>query len=131
MKTQLLCTFTNLNKYKKTIRDVLDFYDIVFGKIYVLQNLEVNDELLLTYNINSSNLGTSYYENTISVHRKKDTNTLYTINSLNQLIKNLNNGKLDVNYSVNWSDYKNSVLLTTTLDSFKIISTKLHNIIEI
>ena len=27
-------------------------------------------------------------ENTILVHRKKETNTLYTINALNELIKN-------------------------------------------
>jgi hypothetical protein len=39
--------------------------------------------------------------NTILVHRKKETNTLYTINALNELIKKLNGGVVDIAYKVN------------------------------
>jgi len=39
-------------------------------------------------------------KNTISLHRKKITNTLYTINALNELIKTINNGVLDTKYQV-------------------------------
>jgi hypothetical protein len=41
--------------------------------------------------------------NTILLHRKKETNSLYTINALNTLIKSLNNGFLDKNYMVDWN----------------------------
>jgi hypothetical protein len=107
-------------------------YEIVFGKIYVLQNQDNLDELLLTYNINADSISIkSFHKDTISVHRKKDFNTLYTINSMNELIKNLNNGILDTKYPINWSDYKNSILLVDQQTSIKIIPTKLHQIIKI
>ena len=46
---------------------------------------------------------------TISLHRKKNTNTLYTINALNDLIRELNAGKLDKTYPIKWENYKNSL----------------------
>ena len=132
MKTQLLCTFTDITNYADEIGEITKFYNVVFGKVYLLQNRNNVNELLLTYNINSDNIKTnSFYPNTISVHRKKDSNTLYTINSLNELIKKLNNGVLDVHYSVNWSNYKNSVLLTDSTLGIKIVPTKLYQIVKI
>ena len=133
MNTQLLCTFTNINNYSDIISDVRNFYSIVFGKVYVLQNKNNLDELLLTYNIDADKIITKkFYVDTISVHRKKNSNTLYTINSLNQLIKELNNGKLDINFSIDWNLYKNSVLLTDTISGrIKILPTKLYQIIKI
>ena len=132
MKTQLLCTFTNIQNYSHEIESIHKMYEIVFGKIYVLQNQDNLDELLLTYNINADSISIkSFHKDTISVHRKKDFNTLYTINSMNELIKNLNNGILDTKYPINWSDYKNSILLVDQQTSIKIIPTKLHQIIKI
>ena len=131
MNTQLLCTFTNINNYSDIISDVRNFYSIVFGKVYVLQNKNNLDELLLTYNIDADKITTKkFYVDTISVHRKKNSNTLYTINSLNQLIKELNNGKLDINFSIDWNLYKNSVLLTDGT-SYKKVKTRLFKIISI
>ena len=52
-------------------------------------------------------------DNTISIHRRKENNVLYTINGLNYLIKSLNNNILDKEYKVNWDDYSNSALLVT------------------
>jgi hypothetical protein len=47
---------------------------------------------MLTYNVDLGNTkGEFAIGNTILVHRKKQTNTLYTINALNELIKSLNN----------------------------------------
>jgi len=134
MRTQLLCTFSKISEYSNTIENIKNFYKILFNKVYVLQNKDNVNELLLTYNIDSSTLNTSsFFPNTISVHRKKDSNTIYTINSLNALIKTLNNGILDQNYMVNWNDYTNSILLTdtTTSDALKIVPTKLFKIIKI
>jgi len=132
MKTQLLCTFTDINNYSNAIDGVTKFYDVVFGKVYLLQNKDNVNEILLTYNINVDNINVkSFYPNTISVHRKKDSNTLYTINSLNELIKQLNNGILDTRYSVDWRNYENSVLLTDPVTGIKLIPTKLYQIIKI
>jgi len=103
-----------------------------FGKVYLLQNKDNVNEILLTYNINVDNISVkSFYPNTISVHRKKDSNTLYTINSLNELIKQLNNGILDTRYSVNWKNYENTILLTDPVMGIKLIPTKLYQIIKI
>jgi hypothetical protein len=114
------------------ISDVQKFYKIIFGKVYLLKNQDNVNELLLTYNINADNINSnSFYPNTISVHRKKDSNTLYTINSLNELIKKLNNGVLDTNYVVNWKDYENCVLLTDSTYGVRTVSTKLYQIIKI
>ena len=44
---------------------------------------------MLTYNIDSPT-DILQLPNTILVHRKKQTNTLYTINALNEVIKYLN-----------------------------------------
>ena len=59
----------------------------MYNKIFVLE-VKDNNEFVLTYNIEMSNLA-SIPENTILVHRKKESNTLYTINALNELIKKL------------------------------------------
>jgi hypothetical protein len=132
MKTQLLCTFTDINNYSNAIDGVTKFYDVVFGKVYLLQNKDNVNEILLTYNINVDNISVkSFYPNTISVHRKKDSNTLYTINSLNELIKQLNNGILDTRYSVDWKNYENTILLTDPVTGIKLIPTKLYQIIKI
>lgn len=131
MKTQLLCTFSTTDNYSTVINEIVNFYDILFGKVYILQNIDDLDSLLLTYNIDPSKVnGNMFYEDTISVHRKKDTNTLYTINSLNALIKDLNGGIVDHNYSVDWNQYKNCILLTDE-SSYKMISTKLFKIVKV
>ena len=131
MKTQLLATFTT----KKDIESVIDLikqsYDIVFDKIYVLQNEENVEELLCTYNANNSQ-GIDYnsVENTISLHRKKHSNTLYTINALNELIKNLNNGVLNKDYIVPWENFKNMILVTNS-EGLNRISTRIFKIINV
>jgi hypothetical protein len=67
--------------------------------------------------------------NTILLHRKKESNTLYTINALNTLIKDLNGGILDKSYMVNWNDYKNSILLTDG-PNLRKLDTAIHKIID-
>ena len=131
MNTQLLCTFSTTNGYSEVVDAVVKFYDVLFGKVYILQNVDELDSLMLTYNIDPSKVnGNSFYADTISVHRKKDTNTLYTINSLNALIRDLNGGVSDHHYSVDWDQYKNCILLTDEF-SYRKISTKLFKIVKI
>ena len=67
---------------------------------------------------------------TIMAHRKKETNTLYTINALNRLIRNLNNGEMDKLYPIDWNSYRNYMILTDG-DGFKIMKTNLFRIIDV
>ena len=52
-----------------------------------------------------------FLPDSIMVHRKKETNTIYTINALNELIINLNNGVLDKKYPIEWGRYKDMMIL--------------------
>ena len=128
MKTKLLCTFTDMHSYDAELESIKKYYDIVFDKIFILQDVDDLNSLMLTYNINQDTFNTSnFYKNTISVHRKKDSNTLYTINSLNALIKKLNNGILNNNFVIDWNVYRNKILLVDG-DSYREVNTRLYNI---
>ena len=131
MKTQLLCTFTTKKDYEKTIENIKDSYDIVFNKIYVLQNENEVEELICTYNVNmNSDIDYNKVKGTISLHRKKYTNSLYTINALNELIKNLNNGVLDNDFIVPWENFRN-MLLVTNSEGLNRINTRIYKIISV
>ena len=91
MRTQLLATFTTKKDIDDTIKSITSAYEIVFDKVYVLQNEDDVNELICTYNIDSNKtVDFNDVKGTISLHRKKQTNTLYTINALNCIIKDLN-----------------------------------------
>ena len=131
MKTQLLCTFTTQFNLEQTIRDITKNFKIVFDKIYVLQNEEKPKELICTYNVNQDDdIDFNLVKNTISLHRKKITNTLYTINALNELIKIINNGVLDTTYQVPWDLYKNMILISNK-EGLSRIPTRILKIIDL
>ena len=100
----------------------------MFNKIYVLQNEENPYQLYLTYNVEFDRRG-KYLPKTISMHRKKHTNTLYTINALNELIKG-HTGGYDESYEVDWDEYYNTMILTSS-EGIKLISTRIFKIIEL
>ena len=130
MKTQLLCTFTTKEKLQTTLQEIRETYHIVYNYIYVLQNKSDLDELFVTYNIDTAFKPDKPLGDTILVHRKKQTNTLYTINALNELIKSLNNGVLDKRFPIEWNDYRNCILLIQT-EGFNRIDTKVKEIINL
>ena len=130
MKTQLLCSFTNKRNLEQTIADINKHFTIVYEKIYVLQNEEKNNELICTYNVaNNSDLDFTLVKKTISLHRKKLTNTLYTINALNEIIKNINNGVLDPTLQIPWDVYSNKILITNK-EGLSVIPTRILKIIN-
>lgn len=129
MDNKLYCTFVHTtNDVDKVIDRILDEYDIFHNRLFILKILD-EEKFIITYNIINppNNL---YLYDTILVHRKKQTNTLYTINALNEVIKYHNDGYLDISFKVNWDLYRNSLLLTKA-DGFKKMKTRLENIIEI
>ena len=130
MNNRLYCTFTTPNNIEEITSTIQTSYVILFNKIFVLESLD-GEKIMLTYNVDMGNSSSEFLvSNTILVHRKKQTNTLYTINALNELIKSLNNGYLDKSYRVNWNDYKNCILLIQT-DGFNRIDTKVKDIINL
>ena len=128
LNNKLFCTFTDLDGLDALIEDIQSKYTIIYNKMFVLE-IVGKDEYVVTYNVDQGNVQT-IPENTILVHRKKESNTLYTINALNELIKKLNGGVVDTNYKVDWQHYRNCVLLTQHND-LNQLNTKIHKIIEV
>lgn len=109
MKTQLLCTFAHRSDLNIVTDYIQQSYIIPEQRIFVFANADAADNLYCTYNADAT---TQRGQNTISIHRKKETNTLYTVNALNEIIRAVNNGVLDKTYQLDWSNYQNSFILT-------------------
>lgn len=125
---KLFCTFTDPQNLDVLIEDIKAKYSIIYNKMFVLEIIG-KEEYVITYNVEHANV--SYIpENTILVHRKKESNTLYTINALNELIKKLNGGVVDTKFAINWNHYKNCILLTQH-NELNQLNTKIFKIIEI
>jgi hypothetical protein len=131
MKTQLLATFTTKSDIDETVKQITGAYTIVFNKVYVLQNENNTDELICTYNVDL-NKGVDFNDvkGTISLHRKKHSNTLYTINALNEVISELNDGVVDSKFIVPWENFKNTLLVTNS-EGLNRINTRIYKIIKI
>ena len=91
--------------------------------------IKSTNEYFVTYNVEQGNIDT-IPENTILVHRKKESNTLYTINALNDLIKKLNGDEVDLTYKIEWQNYRNCVLLTQQ-GEVKQLNTKIYKIVDL
>jgi hypothetical protein len=129
LKNKLFCTFSAKDSLQDTLNVITREYTIMYGKIFVLESVD-SDEYLCTYNIEVQSTSTRIIPNTILLHRKKETNTLYTINSLNLLIKSLNEGVLDTSFRIDGQDYKNTVLLTQAED-LKKLTTRIYKIVNL
>jgi len=130
LANKLFATFSKKEDIEKTIEVITARYSILFNKIFILESKD-SDEFICTYNIDPGNMSTTtVLPNTILLYRKKESNTLYTINALNTLIKTLNNGYADPNYKVEWTDYKNTILLTNGPDLRKL-ETTIYKIINL
>ena len=131
MKTQLLCTFATRSRLDDIIELIKECNDILYDKIYVFENMKDRSQLICTYNVEYDDDHISEdIPNTISLHRKKQSNTLYTINALNEVIRELNDGVLDKRFTIPWEDYHNSLLLTNEAGLNKI-PTKIHTIVNV
>ena len=130
MKTQLLCTFTRQSRLNETLDIIISCNKILYDKVYIFQNIDDASQLICTYNIELVDDYDTNIHNTISLHRKKQTNTLYTINALNEVIRSKNNGILDKSFNVDWTEYQNTLLLTNET-GLNTIPTKIHQIVDV
>ena len=125
---QLICLFTTEPDLDYTSSMIQKTYNIVYNRIFVL-SIEDSEELICSFNIEKGNVR-KQLPGAMLVHRKRDTNTMYTINSLNALVKSENNGILDSNYTVDWTKYRNSLLVTSN-NELKILRTKVYQIVNL
>jgi hypothetical protein len=114
LKTQLLCTFAHRKDLDLISDYITKSYTVAERRIFVFSDADNKNDLYLTYNIERGAFTKT--PNTISIHRKKETNTLYTVNALNTIIVKANNGVLDKTFIINWETYRNSLLLTSDND---------------
>ena len=125
---QLLCTFANSTNYNQVIDEVKYQYDLIDRKLFVFVNEKNLKELYLTFNVLKGQQN-NRYKGTISIHRKKQTNTLYTLNAMNKLIAEENGGVYDKSYQLNWELYKDCIILTNEI-GVKVVPLKLFSIVS-
>jgi hypothetical protein len=126
LKTQLVCTFAKKYQIERTLDNIKENFNVLNNKVFLFRSFDVKDECILSYNIIMDTYK-KFLPNSIMVHQKKETNTIYTINALNELIMNLNNGVLDKKYPIEWERYRNCALLKNK-DGFKVVKIILVNI---
>lgn len=129
MKTQLVCTFVKKYQIDQKLKEIQDEFSVLNNRVFLLNSVNVQNELILSYNV----LLDSYKQflpGSILVHRKTETNTIYTINALNELIMNLNNGVLDKQFPIDWERYQDTMMLKRPegLKLLKIQTIKVYNI---
>lgn len=128
MSNKLFCSFSEKDKLEERLKEINSAYKIMYDKIFVLSSPE-SEEYMCTYNIIVEDPKTVVLPNTILLHRKKESNTLYTINALNTLIMSLNGGMMDTRYPIQWQEYKNCILLTQG-SGLRRLNTVIHKIIH-
>jgi hypothetical protein len=130
LMNRLFCSFTKKEDLDNRLYEIVSEYKILYNKIFVMSSPD-SEEYMCTYNIEVEGPSTKILQNTILLHRKKETNTLYTINALNSVVKSKNNGVLDNSYQIDWQEYKNSVLLTQPDGSLRKLNTVIHKIVNL
>lgn len=119
LKTQLVCTFSRKHQVQETLDSIKDNFSILNNKIFHFKSLETREDVILSYNVIMDSYK-KFLPNSIMVHQKRETNTIYTINALNELIMNLNNGILDKKYPIEWERYRNCALLKNK-EGFRVV----------
>lgn len=119
LKTQLVCTFTRKHITNDTIDSITENFSILNNKIFVFKSFDTREDIILSYNVVMDTYK-KFLPNSIMVHQKRETNTIYTINALNELIMNLNNGILDKKYPIEWERYRNCALLKNK-EGFRVV----------
>ena len=132
--TSLIGTFVNAEEVPpSTFRDIVERFHT--NKIFVFKVDNQEDQFLITFNVKNSEKDQRLrdfkddYKNTVQLHRNKDNNTLFTINSLNRVVEQ-QVGLKDPNHKVDWGPYKNSCVLLGNDGSLKVMKTVLHDIVD-
>ena len=130
MTTQLLCLFTIKPDLEHSVDFIVTNYVIVNPNVFVLESKVRPEELFITFNVEKGAAPIPSDWKTILVHRKKQTNTIYTINALNEVVKSMTGGQTDNSFMIDWEEFQNCIL-TTSNTGYKKIPTKIHKKINL
>jgi hypothetical protein len=123
MNTQLLCLFTTKDELDKSVDFILSNYTLTNPNVFILESKLRPEEIFITFNVEKGSSAIPSEWKTILVHRKKQSNTIYTINALNEVVKSKTGGILDNSYMIEWEEFKNCIITTSNL-GYKKIPTK-------
>ena len=131
IRKQFLCTFSDSKNYTNDVDNIIENFDLIDKRVFIFSNINDTCDVYLTFNVekNKVNLNKKH-KNTISIHRKKETNTLYTLNAMNRLIEDENGGIFDKSFKLSWNLYQNSIILINN-PGVKIFPIKLLSIVNL
>ena len=100
-------------KIQEEAEFIVNNIEITNNLIFLLQDTENPEKKIITYNAVVEK-GKPFNPRlfTMRMHRKKQTNTLYTINALNAAVASQHEGKTGKDLKLDWTQYENSILLT-------------------
>ena len=123
MNTQLLCLFTTKQDLDNSVNFVLESYTLTNPNVFILESKSKPEENFITFNVAKGSSAIDSIWKTILVHRKKQSNTIYTINALNEVVKSKTGGMLDNSYMIDWDEFRNCIITTSSI-GYKKIPTK-------
>ena len=123
MNTQLLCLFTTKEELDKSVSFVLENYTLTNPNVFILESKMKPEEAFITFNVGKGSSAIPSDWKTILVHRKKQSNTIYTINALNEVVKSKTGGMLDNSFMIEWEEFRNCIITTSNI-GYKKIPTK-------
>lgn len=124
---KLVITFVPKEQLDLHISNITTQYKVLFGKMYVFETPSIENEYLISYNVEIEP-NRNLYDNTMVCHRRKGDEsppciTLYTMNGLNELRQQLGE-------NINWSLYDKSLILVRN-NELTILKNNLVKIYEI
>ena len=97
------------------VQHIADNFELTNQYIFLLKNPSQPEKKILTYNAVTTPgnvMNTRLF--TMRIHRKKSTNTLYTINALNLAVAAEHDGQTGRHLKLDWEKYTNNLLLVTS-----------------
>ena len=120
----LLMSFSNTEDYRNRLQEIREVFRPE-GGIFILENRFDENEIFLTFNT-EYNFKIGGY---IKINKKRDTNTLFTIDAVNYLSMQ-ENGEIVKDWIPNWNEFENCLLLIRN-GELAVIPTKIKEIIRL
>lgn len=103
------------------------------SKISVFNDLDNVEKKILIYNVlvaEGERADISQVYHTICINRKKESNTLYTINSLNKIVEQ-ETGRIDPRHQIDWSKYRDMfITCDKNFNEIVLIRTELDFVVD-
>jgi hypothetical protein len=120
----LLMSFSNTEDYRNRLQEIREVFRPE-GGIFILENRFDENEIFITFNT-EYNFKIGGY---IKINKKRDTNTLFTIDAVNYLSMQ-ENGEIVKDWIPNWNEFENCLLLIRD-GELVVIPTKIKEIIRL